>query len=82
MTIRSLGSRLDNLERRISTDTVDLDAEAAQYGELVWGDRTGSRCYTRDYVRDGETGGQLAIVGGPGGTVIYEVVGISFKDLV
>lgn len=47
-------------------------AEAARFGERIWGGAPGVRCYART---DADAF-RLALVGGPrGGTLVYEVLG-------
>ena len=75
---RRLTPRVHALETALRTDpTADLEAEAEQYGELLWGDAAGPRCYGR-ITPDGS---ELRILGLDGGPLIHQIDGIDWKDL-
>lgn len=76
MSRRNLGGRLERLENGLGGGAVDLEAEAAEYGELQW-TRNGTRFYAAQ--RDGCAA--LTFVTQDRGALTYEIVGVRPEDL-
>jgi hypothetical protein len=75
MIRRSISARLGRLEQHAG-GSVDLAAEAAQYGEPVWASVPRWRCYART-----DPDAARITVAGPAGVTRYEVAGVDVRDL-
>lgn len=74
---RRLSARLRAVETALSAvEPGDLEAEAAAYGELLWGEPLGRRCYARDT----PDGFEMTVLDHGQAATVYQIAGIDWRE--
>lgn len=75
---RRLAARVRLLETalRARVSVADLEAEAAAYGELLWGEPLGRRCYARDT----PDGFEMTVLDHGQAATVYQIAGVDWRE--